>query len=288
MRNKIAIAFAIVMSSIIANASVPRYVRNAPKTPTAPRVNHRQTAMPKPSIIEPVQAKPMPKQEVPAEEKMVATVPVPTVPEVPVAPAVPVVEEKIEVAAPEVKEEAPEKVEEAPAKVMPETPAEVKPAPTIDEMDIDIASDSRVAITALLNALLADEYILAVKSQNFHWNIRNSMNFGELHTFFGKIYSQGADTIDLIAERIRALGGCPLGSMVEFIKNARLKEEIEAAANDKDMIKKLLDDSEAIIRSVRANIQKTAELGDMGTNNMLSELITKHEKMAWMLRSYLK
>lgn len=170
--------------------------------------------------------------------------------------------------------------------VIPAAPA--APAATIDEMNIDLSAESRVAICALLNTLLADEYVLYVKTQNFHWNIKNSMNFNDLHLFFGKIYAEVACTIDMVAERVRALGGAPFGSMSEFIKNARLKEEDGAVASDKEMIKKLLDDSEAIIRSLRANIQKTAELNDMGTNNMLADLIAKHEKTAWMLRSYLK
>jgi len=159
--------------------------------------------------------------------------------------------------------------------------------PRIDEINSDIEPENRAAVTTLLNTLLADEYVLYVKTQNFHWNIRNSMNFNDLHLFFGKMYDEIADFIDALAERVRALGGRPLATMNEFIKNARLKEEGSVPA-DKEMIKKLLDDSEAIIRSLRADIQKTAEWNDMGTNNMLADLITKHEKMAWMLRSYLK
>ena len=96
------------------------------------------------------------------------------------------------------------------------------------------------------------------------------------------------DIVDMVAERVRALGGRSLGTMQEFIENSRLKEQSGVAPDYKDMLKNLLADHEAIIRSIRIDIDATSdEFEDMGTNNFLCGLIEKHEKMAWMLRSYL-
>jgi len=287
MVKRISIAIALIMSFVVTYCSVPRYVQ-ASKASIPSKAMPRPTIMPKPSIIEPEKELPVSTaKEIPAAKEEA-----PVIQEETAEAATPEKEEatseKDEAVATEKEEEAPEQLEAVLAKEPEEKPAAVKETPKIDVMDIDIASDSRVAVATLLNTLLADEYIHAVRAQNFHWNIRNTMNFNDLHLFFGKIYGEISCIIDIIAERIRALGGRPYGTLTEFVKNARLKEEDGAVLADKEMIKKLLDDSETIIRTLRANIQKMAQLNDMGTENILSDLITKHEKMAWMLRSYLK
>lgn len=164
----------------------------------------------------------------------------------------------------------------------------VAPKQEVVEVSIAAPEKSKTEIADLLNTLLADEYVLYVKTQNYHWNIRNSMNFNDLHLFFGKQYEMLAGFVDEVAERVRALGGRAFGTLSEFMKNSQLKEQEALVPTDKEMINNLLEDHEAIIRSLRSVISKTAELQDAGTNNFLSGLIEKHEKMAWMLRSYLK
>jgi starvation-inducible DNA-binding protein len=156
------------------------------------------------------------------------------------------------------------------------------------DINIGIAEKNSAEIAVLLNKLLSDEYLLLVKTKNYHWNIKNTMNFNDLHLFFDKQYESLLGVVDDVAERIRSLGTRSFGTMNEFIKNSQLKEQDNAVPSDKEMIKNLLDDHETIIRSLRPYINKTAELQDMGTNNFLCGLIEKHEKMAWMLRSYLK
>jgi starvation-inducible DNA-binding protein len=155
------------------------------------------------------------------------------------------------------------------------------------EPNIGISANNREAVCNLLNTLLSDEYVLYVKTQNYHWNVTGLM-FNDLHQFFGKQYAELANIVDLIAERIRALGGKSLGTLQEFIEHAHIKEFADAAPGYKEMIQNLLVDHESIIRSIRTGIEATSdEFEDMGTNNFLCDLITKHEKMAWMLRAYI-
>lgn len=155
------------------------------------------------------------------------------------------------------------------------------------EPNIGINSNNRQSVCKMLNTLLSDEYLLYVKTQNYHWNVTGLM-FNDLHLFFGKQYEQLACNVDMIAERVRALGGQALGTMQEFVENSRLKEQSGVVPDYKEMLKNLLADHEAIIRSIRVDIDATSdEFEDMGTNNFLCGLIEKHEKMAWMLRSYL-
>lgn len=155
------------------------------------------------------------------------------------------------------------------------------------EPNIGLNKNTRQAVSNILNTLLADEYLLYVKTQNYHWNVTGLM-FNDLHTFFGKQYEQLADIVDSVAERVRALGERSLGTMQEFLDNARLKEVPSIVPTAQEMIKNLLEDHETIIRTLRGDIDATTnEFEDVGTNNFLSDLITQHEKMAWMLRAYI-
>ncbi len=154
------------------------------------------------------------------------------------------------------------------------------------DINIGIMPNNRDAVAKILNILLSDEYILLIKTKNYHWNV-TGMNFNDLHLFFDKQYAELTNITDEIAERVRALGTHSFGTMKEFIEYARLKEEPEKVPSDKEMIKKLLHDHEKIIQIIRHDIEKTDEFSDAGTNSFLSNLIEKHEKMAWMLRSYL-
>lgn len=154
------------------------------------------------------------------------------------------------------------------------------------EPSIGITATHRDSVCTILNTLLADEYVLYVKTQNYHWNV-TGMSFNDLHLFFGKQYEQLATIVDNVAERVRALGGKTLGTMQDFIENARIKEISGTIPEAKDMLKNLLNDHESIIKNIRENIKETTDtFEDAGTNNFLSEILTQHEKMAWMLRSY--
>jgi starvation-inducible DNA-binding protein len=154
------------------------------------------------------------------------------------------------------------------------------------DINIGIMPNNRDAVAKILNILLSDEYILLIKTKNYHWNV-TGMNFNDLHLFFDKQYAELTNITDEIAERIRALGTHSFGTIKEFIEYARLKEEPGKVPSDKEMIRNLLHDHEEIIKLIRKDIDKTIEFQDIGTNNFLSDLIEKHEKMAWMLRSYL-
>ena len=157
-------------------------------------------------------------------------------------------------------------------------------------IDIKIGLDStqRSGVVALLEQLLADEHVLYVKTRNYHWNVIGP-RFHDLHKFFEGQYDAIAERIDEVAERIRALGGVAPGSMAAFLKNARLKEQSGANPNADGMIQHLLDDHEAIIRSLRMDLATANEkFGDAGTSDFLTGLMEDHEKTAWMLRAHLE
>lgn len=138
-------------------------------------------------------------------------------------------------------------------------------------------------VTAL-NALLADEFVLYTKTLNFHWNVVGH-DFKPLHDFFRQQYEELFVAVDDVAERVRTLGGDALGSMSKFLATTRLKEATDKTLLSQEMLRVLLADHEVIICTLRENIELSAKVGDMGTNNFLTDLMEKHEKMAWMIRA---
>ncbi len=153
-----------------------------------------------------------------------------------------------------------------------------------DEVNIGLSAEVRQKIAALLNKLLADEYVLYTKTLKYHWNVQGIV-FHDFHAAFKEQYEKLFDIVDSIAERAGALGQPAAGSLQEFGVLARLKEIDGQKLTALEMVKHLLADHEAVIRTLRADIDETAKLGDQGTINFLQDLIVKHEKIAWMLRA---
>ena len=102
----------------------------------------------------------------------------------------------------------------------------------------------------LLNDVLANYQVLAVKTKNYHWNVVG-MQFMSLHIFLEKMYGFLTQEADEIAERARTLGGRPLGNMATFIQRATLDEETREGIRSIDMLKTLLKDEEELIRQMR-------------------------------------
>lgn len=156
------------------------------------------------------------------------------------------------------------------------------------EPNIEISNTNMKEAALLLNTLLADEYILYTKTRTAHWNIQGN-NFSELHTFFESQYEPLDVIIDDTAERVRALGHFAIGSLKEYLKTARLKEQADVFSDPDHTIQTLLADHESIIRWLRKDISLIAiTYKDLGTADFMTGIMKQHEKMAWMLRSYLK
>ena len=153
--------------------------------------------------------------------------------------------------------------------------------------NIGIKDAQRAGVVEILDTLLADEYLLYTKTRNYHWNVEG-LQFNDLHKFFEAQYEALDEFIDEVAERARSLGGRALGTLAEFSQRTRLKEEPKKTPDAKQMLANLLADHESVIRELRADLQTALDkYGDAGTSDFLTGLMEKHEKMAWMLRSYL-
>jgi starvation-inducible DNA-binding protein len=150
-------------------------------------------------------------------------------------------------------------------------------------IDIGIADEKRQAIAEGLSRLLADTYTLYLKTHNFHWNVTGPM-FNTLHLMFETQYNELSLAVDLVAERIRALGYPAPGSYAQYAKLTVIKEAVDVPAAE-DMIRELAKDQEAVVRTARSIFPLADEVADEPTADLLTQRMQVHEKTAWMLRS---
>jgi starvation-inducible DNA-binding protein len=153
-------------------------------------------------------------------------------------------------------------------------------------IDIGIGADERKKIAQGLSALLADSYTLYLMTHNFHWNVTGPQ-FNSLHLMFMAQYTEQWNALDLIAERIRALGHPAPGTYREFVKLASIKE-VEGVPKADDMIRHLVSAQEATARTARKLFALVDAANDQPTADLLTQRLEVHEKTAWMLRSLLE
>jgi starvation-inducible DNA-binding protein len=142
-------------------------------------------------------------------------------------------------------------------------------------------------VTFLLNTLMADEYVLYTKTRNAHWNT-SGPNFYELHTFFEIQCDLLNVMIDVTAKRVRSLGRLTRGSLKDFLNVTDIGEVSPDFGSSSQVVQLLINDHETIIRMIRDEIIPISnKTKDFGTADLASGLMEQHEKMIWMLRSFL-
>lgn len=152
-------------------------------------------------------------------------------------------------------------------------------------INIGIEEKDRCEIAQGLSKLLADTYTLYLKTHSFHWNVTGPL-FRTLHLMFEEQYTELALAVDLIAERIRALGFPAPGTYREFSRLSSISEE-DDVPNAKDMIRKLVEGQESVVRTARSLFHMLERSHDEPTADLLTQRMQVHEKTAWMLRSLL-
>ncbi|MGC6482650.1 MAG: Dps family protein [Synechococcus sp.] len=155
-----------------------------------------------------------------------------------------------------------------------------------DAIDIGIPREQRESIAAELGRLLADTYVLYGKTHGFHWNVTGPM-FNTLHLMFMEQYTELWNALDVIAERIRALGVVAPhgGSTLAQLASISEAEQQPAAL---DMVRELVNGHEAVARTARSIYALANAASDEPTADLLTQRLQIHEKTAWMLRSLLE
>jgi len=153
-------------------------------------------------------------------------------------------------------------------------------------IDIGINTADRKQLAEGLARLLADSYTLYLKTHNFHWNVTGPM-FNTLHLMFEGQYTELATAVDVIAERIRALGFPAPGTYKEFGRLTSIPEA-DGVPSAEDMIAQLVQGQEAVVRTARTVFEVADRAKDQPTADLLTQRMNVHEKTAWMLRSLLE
>lgn len=152
--------------------------------------------------------------------------------------------------------------------------------------DIGLKDEDRKGVGHLLNEVLCDEYVLYTKTRNYHWNVTGP-GFAALHKLFERQYRSLDVIADDVAERARAMGAWAVGTLAEFKKRATIEEAPGRYPDAEEMTQELAADHETIIRHLRNDVATCErKYNDAGTASFLTELLVKHEKMAWMLRAH--
>lgn len=154
------------------------------------------------------------------------------------------------------------------------------------DINIGINEEHRKAIADGLSKVLADSYMLYLRTHNYHWNVTGEL-FHSLHEQFEEQYTELAEAVDEIAERIRALGHKAPGTFKEF-RNLTSLEESTEEPKALDMVRHLAVGNEQVLRTAREALEPAREAEDEATIDLLTQRLHVHSKTAWMLRSHLE
>ena len=155
----------------------------------------------------------------------------------------------------------------------------MKPNLGINESSLQIVADE-------LNKILADEILLYFQTRNYHWNIEGQ-NFNQLHSFYEVQYTELDEIMDQTAERIRVIGHYSEARLSDCIRFTNLIEPV-FSNQQSEQLQQLLLSHETVIRNLRRLIPVFNDsYQDIGTADFLTQLLTRHEAMAWKIRAFL-
>lgn len=141
-------------------------------------------------------------------------------------------------------------------------------------------------LIAALGTVLADTYVLAVKTHGYHWNVTGT-DFPQLHDFFDREYTALIAAADEIAERIRALGALAPAGMTQLLEMAEVKDSGGKVLSAKDMLADLVVAHEVAVAGIVAARKLADVADDMVTDDLLIGRNAAHDKTLWMLKAQL-
>lgn len=137
-----------------------------------------------------------------------------------------------------------------------------------------------------LTKVLANSYVLQLKKQNYHWNVKG-LEFFSLHKLFEEQYDEQFEAIDEIAERIRTLGAVTIGSFKEYLEIAEIQEEKSGTVDSKTMLANLVQSEGKLLRIIEETRKLAEEAEDEVTVDLMISRTEQHQKNKWMLESSL-
>lgn len=147
----------------------------------------------------------------------------------------------------------------------------------------DTGIEKETEIANALTGVVADSVLLMLKTQGYHWNVVGPL-FQPLHELTERLYRDLFEAIDVLAERIRALGHVAPMSFSDMLAHAGLNEE-QAERSAASMLEQLIADNEALVRRLRETAALAARHDDGATEDLMNARLSAHEKAVWMLRA---
>jgi len=136
-----------------------------------------------------------------------------------------------------------------------------------------------------LNQLLADYQLYYQNLRGFHWNVKGHLFF-HLHDKFESLYKEANETVDEIAERVRALGATPLHTLEDYFQQAQLTSA-KNISDGEEAVQVTLKNSQVLLHDLKEVLHLADEQNDEATLTLISDLITDTEKRIWMLKAFL-
>lgn len=146
----------------------------------------------------------------------------------------------------------------------------------------DLSDEAIESITEALNGLLADTFALYVKTKNFHWHV-SGPHFRDYHLLLDEQATQIEASVDVLAERVRKIGGTTIRSIGQIARLQRVKDNDEDIVLPGDMLAELMADNKAHIQNMRAAHEVADQHEDVATASLLENFIDEAEKRCWFL-----
>ncbi len=146
----------------------------------------------------------------------------------------------------------------------------------------DLGSDEVRAVAEAVNPLIADSLALYVKTKNFHWHV-SGPHFRDYHLLFDEQAEALLESVDLLAERLRKIGGGTIRSIGHIASLQTIGDDEEEFVPPLEMVRRLLEDNRAMAERQRAAIEVCDKNRDTPTGNLLQEVLDQTERRTWFL-----
>ena len=133
-----------------------------------------------------------------------------------------------------------------------------------------------------LEIVLADTYVVLMQTQNVHWNFTGNTFYG-MHQMTESQYVDMVEAIDLLAERIRAIGHTAPSGLPAYSNLTTIEAHDVTMLNTKATCQHLIDCNQKLCKSLKLAIQSAITEKDPATEDMIIERLQAHEKFIWML-----
>lgn len=162
------------------------------------------------------------------------------------------------------------------------TKIESYPVPTQLATQTDLSSQETKSITEAVNPLIADAFALYVKTKNFHWHLYGS-HFKDYHELFDEQVEAIFESIDIMAERVRRVGGMTIRSISHIGQLQTIEDDNSTIVSPGEMVRIMMEDNGHIAKMIRDAITVCDENRDSPTGNQLQDILDKTERRKWFL-----